>query len=173
MRRARKVATQGEGVGKDLSAPVGVPAPLDGEGVDAAAAEAPAARADAAPEAVPADPGLQVVDVRAAEPAVAAPGAPARGAGDVDPMAALADALAHVRAEGGDAELVKVQGTTATVRVSGACRGTSARARQLRDVLQLALVTQVPGIDTVELLGAEEPVVVAPRTLRVGPGTVH
>jgi Fe-S cluster biogenesis protein NfuA/nitrite reductase/ring-hydroxylating ferredoxin subunit len=63
----------------------------------------------------------------------------------------------YMQSHGGDAELVEIAGSTARVRLSGACHGCSMSAVTLRNSIEEALRAHVPEIDTVEPVTNEEP----------------
>jgi Fe-S cluster biogenesis protein NfuA/nitrite reductase/ring-hydroxylating ferredoxin subunit len=56
----------------------------------------------------------------------------------------------YMQSHGGDAELVEVAGTTARVRLTGACHGCSMSAVTLRSSIEEALRAHVPEIEAVE-----------------------
>lgn len=60
-----------------------------------------------------------------------------------------------VRSHGGDVELVRVEGSTALVRLSGACVGCSSSAQTLKDGIESAVCARVPEISRVEREGEE------------------
>ncbi len=62
---------------------------------------------------------------------------------------ALDQVRPFLRSHGGDVELVEIEGTTATVRLSGACHGCSMSATTLRQGVEEALRTHVPEIERV------------------------
>ena len=68
---------------------------------------------------------------------------------------ALETVKPYVQSHGGDVELVRLEGDTAVVRLSGACRGCSLSAVTLRDSVTEALKAQVPEIARVELAEPE------------------
>ncbi|TWG92785.1 Thioredoxin-like proteins and domains [Nocardioides sp. J9] len=76
-----------------------------------------------------------------------------------DPMTLARQALEQVRPQlqshGGDVELVRIEGGTAFVRLSGACNGCSMSAVTMRNGVEEALKAQVPGIERVEVLPNE------------------
>ncbi len=68
---------------------------------------------------------------------------------------ALETVKPYVQSHGGDVELVRLEGDTAYVRLSGACQGCSLSAVTLRDSVTEALRAQVPEIAHVELADVE------------------
>jgi Fe-S cluster biogenesis protein NfuA/nitrite reductase/ring-hydroxylating ferredoxin subunit len=76
-----------------------------------------------------------------------------------DPMTLAARALEQVRPQlqshGGDVELVRIEDGTAYVRLSGACNGCSMSAVTMRNGVEQALKTEIPGIVGVEVLPNE------------------
>ncbi|HBL26356.1 MAG TPA: hypothetical protein DD490_05925 [Acidobacteria bacterium] len=75
----------------------------------------------------------------------------------------------YMQSHGGDAELVEVVGTTARIRLTGACHGCSMSAVTLRNSIEEALRAHVPEIETVEpVTGEPTPAFVSLDSLRRG-----
>lgn len=73
----------------------------------------------------------------------------------------------YLASHGGDVELVRIEGATAVVRLSGACHGCSMSATTLRTSVEEALKTHVPEIEAVEAeTGRPEPAMVPIEALR-------
>ena len=76
-----------------------------------------------------------------------------------DPLTAAERALAGVRPQlhghGGDVTLVGIADGVASVRLEGACNGCSMSAVTLRELVETALLQQVPGLSRVEVLPNE------------------
>lgn len=84
---------------------------------------------------------------------------------------ALEDVRPYLDSHGGGVELVSVEPPLARVRLSGSCSGCSQSATTLREVVERALVTAVPGVDAVEVVPAEpEPTVIPLGALGVRRG---
>ncbi|MEM6106607.1 NifU family protein [Mycobacterium sp. 050272] len=91
-----------------------------------------------------------------------------------DPLTHAGRVLESVRPQlqshGGDVTLVRVQDGTAYVRLDGACNGCSMSSVTLRNLVQDALVQQVPAISAVEVLPNEpSPTLIPIEALRIGP----
>ncbi len=75
----------------------------------------------------------------------------------------------QLHSHGGDVALVRVEDGTAFVRLEGACNGCSMSSVTLRNLVQEALVTEVPAISAVEVVAAEPgPTLIPVESLRVG-----
>lgn len=61
----------------------------------------------------------------------------------------------YMQSHGGDVELVRIEGTTAFVKLHGACNGCSMSAVTLREGVEEALFTHVPEIKAVEVVPNE------------------
>ena len=76
-----------------------------------------------------------------------------------DPVTHARQVLDSVRPQlhshGGDVALVRVEEGTAFVRLEGACNGCSMSSVTLRNLVEEALVTEVPAITAVEVLANE------------------
>lgn len=76
-----------------------------------------------------------------------------------DPTTLANEALAQIRPQiqshGGDVELVRLEGGTAFVRLSGACNGCSMAAVTMRGGVETALKERVPGLVAVEVVPNE------------------
>ena len=80
---------------------------------------------------------------------------------------ALAEVRPYIESQGGGVELVEVTPPVARIRLTGACQGCSASSSTLRQAVELALVTQVPGVETVEVLPASTATLIPVSSLRV------
>jgi Fe-S cluster biogenesis protein NfuA len=79
----------------------------------------------------------------------------------------------YMRSHGGDVELAEVRGTTAFVRLSGACNGCSMSAVTLRNTVEEALREHVPEITAVEVVPNEPgPALIMPDAIGVAGGRV-
>jgi Fe-S cluster biogenesis protein NfuA len=92
-----------------------------------------------------------------------------------DPVTLAEHALAEVRpyleSHGGGVELVGVQLPVVRVRLNGACTGCSQSSATLREVVEQAMVTGVPGVQRVEVVPADpRPAVVPVGDVRLRPG---
>lgn len=77
----------------------------------------------------------------------------------------------QLHSHGGDVTLVRVDGSTAFVRLDGACNGCSMSSVTLRNLVEEALVRGVPSISAVEVLPNEpSPALIPVEALRLGPG---
>lgn len=86
---------------------------------------------------------------------------------------ALAEVSPYLHSHGGAVELVDVAPPVVRVRLAGACTGCSAAATTLRDVVERALVSAVPGIDRVEVVpSAPEPALIPLDGVRLRPGAM-
>lgn len=90
-----------------------------------------------------------------------------------DPVTHANQVLAEVRPQlnshGGDVSLVRVEDGTAFVRLEGACNGCSMSSVTLRNLVEEALVQQVPSIGAVEVLPNEPtPTLIPVESLRIG-----
>lgn len=90
-----------------------------------------------------------------------------------DPLTHAGRVLESVRPQlqshGGDVTLVRVQDGTAYVRLDGACNGCSMSSVTLRNLVEDALVQQVPAISAVEVLPNEpSPTLIPIEALRIG-----
>lgn len=90
-----------------------------------------------------------------------------------DPMTHANRVLATVRPQlqshGGDVTLVRIEDGTAFVRLDGACNGCSMSSVTLRNLVESALVADVPSITGVEVLPNEpSPTFIPLESLRVG-----
>lgn len=88
-----------------------------------------------------------------------------------DPMTQARSVLESVRpglqSHGGDVELVRIEGGTAYVRLSGACNGCSMSSVTMRTSVEQALVEQVDAITAVEVVPSEpSPTVIPLSSLR-------
>lgn len=91
-----------------------------------------------------------------------------------DPLTHAGRVLESVRPQlqshGGDVTLVRVQDGTAYVRLDGACNGCSMSSVTLRNLVEDALVQEVPAISAVEVLPNEpSPTLIPIEALRIGP----
>ena len=76
----------------------------------------------------------------------------------------------QLQSHGGDVSLVRIDGGTAYVRLEGACNGCSMSSVTLRNLVQEALVANVPAISAVEVLANEpSPTLIPLEALRIGP----
>jgi Fe-S cluster biogenesis protein NfuA/nitrite reductase/ring-hydroxylating ferredoxin subunit len=76
----------------------------------------------------------------------------------------------QLQSHGGDVTLVRVEDSTAYVRLEGACNGCSMSSVTLRNLVQEALVEGVPSITAVEVLPNEpSPTLIPIEALRIGP----
>jgi Fe-S cluster biogenesis protein NfuA/nitrite reductase/ring-hydroxylating ferredoxin subunit len=87
-----------------------------------------------------------------------------------DPMTQATKALNAVRPQlqghGGDVTLVRIEDQTAFVRLQGACNGCSMSSVTLRNLVEKALVEDVPSITAVEVLPNEpEPTLISADSL--------
>ncbi|UNB49927.1 NifU family protein [Mycolicibacterium sp. YH-1] len=87
-----------------------------------------------------------------------------------DPMTQATRMLQTVRPQlqghGGDVTLVRIDGGTAFVRLSGACNGCSMSSVTLRNLVEKALVDGVASISGIEVMPNEpEPTVISPESL--------
>lgn len=90
-----------------------------------------------------------------------------------DPVTHANQVLASVRPQlnshGGDVTLVRVEDATAFVRLEGACNGCSMSSVTLRNLVEEALVQEVPAISAVEVLPNEPtPTLIPIEALRIG-----
>jgi len=90
-----------------------------------------------------------------------------------DPMTQAAKALDVVRPQlhghGGDVTLVRIEDSTAFVRLQGACNGCSMSSVTLRNLVEKALVEGVSSITGVEVLANEpEPTLISAESLFAG-----
>ncbi|NTY62038.1 NifU family protein [Mycolicibacterium sphagni] len=90
-----------------------------------------------------------------------------------DPVTHANQVLATVRPQlhshGGDVTLVRVEDATAFVRLEGACNGCSMSSVTLRNLVEEALVQEVPSISSVEVLPNEPtPTLIPIEALRIG-----
>lgn len=90
-----------------------------------------------------------------------------------DPVTHANQVLTSVRPQlhshGGDVTLVRVEDGTAFVRLEGACNGCSMSSVTLRNLVEEALVQQVPAISAVEVLPNEPtPTLIPIEALRIG-----
>jgi Fe-S cluster biogenesis protein NfuA/nitrite reductase/ring-hydroxylating ferredoxin subunit len=90
-----------------------------------------------------------------------------------DPVTHANQVLATVRPQlhshGGDVTLVRVEDATAFVRLEGACNGCSMSSVTLRNLVEEALVREVPSISSVEVLPNEPtPTLIPIEALRIG-----
>lgn len=90
-----------------------------------------------------------------------------------DPVTHARQVLDSVRPQlhshGGDVALVRVEEGTAFVRLEGACNGCSMSSVTLRNLVEEALVTEVPAITAVEVLANEPtPTLISVESLRIG-----
>lgn len=90
-----------------------------------------------------------------------------------DPLTHANQVLASVRPQlhshGGDVSLVRVEDGTAFVRLEGACNGCSMSSVTLRNLVEEALVQQIPAISAVEVLPNEPtPTLIPIESLRIG-----
>lgn len=75
----------------------------------------------------------------------------------------------QLHSHGGDVALVRVEDGTAFVRLEGACNGCSMSSVTLRNLVEEALVTEVPAITAVEVLANEPtPTLISVESLRIG-----
>lgn len=91
-----------------------------------------------------------------------------------DPMTHANRVLVTVRPQlqshGGDVTLVRIEDGTAYVRLDGACNGCSMSSVTLRNLVESALVENVPSITGVEVLPNEpSPTLIPLESLRIGP----
>ncbi|WP_123024750.1 NifU family protein [Mycolicibacterium stellerae] len=87
-----------------------------------------------------------------------------------DPMTQATKALNAVRPQlhghGGDVELVRIEDRTAFVRLKGACNGCSMSSVTLRNLVEQALVENLPSVTSVEVLPNEpEPTLISADSL--------
>jgi Fe-S cluster biogenesis protein NfuA len=92
-----------------------------------------------------------------------------------DPVTLAERALVEVRpyleSHGGGVELVGVEPPVVRVRLSGACNGCSQSSATLRQVVEQAMVTGVPGVQRVEVVPAEPELALVPLgSVRLRPG---
>lgn len=90
-----------------------------------------------------------------------------------DPVTHANQVLASVRPQlhshGGDVSLVRIDDGTAYVRLEGACNGCSMSSVTLRNLVEEALVQQVPAINAVEVLPNEPtPTLIPVEALLIG-----
>jgi nitrite reductase/ring-hydroxylating ferredoxin subunit/Fe-S cluster biogenesis protein NfuA len=91
-----------------------------------------------------------------------------------DPMTVAAEVMDRVRpglqSHGGDAELVEIDDGVAYLRLQGACNGCSMAAVTMREGVESALVSAVPGLRSVEVLPAEPTAAFVPLSaVGIGP----
>jgi Fe-S cluster biogenesis protein NfuA/nitrite reductase/ring-hydroxylating ferredoxin subunit len=91
-----------------------------------------------------------------------------------DPVSLANRALDGVRPQlashGGDVELDRIEDGIAYVRLHGACNGCSMSAVTLRNLVEKALVDEVPAVTAVEVLPATAtPTLIPLEALRIGP----
>ncbi len=65
----------------------------------------------------------------------------------------LEDIRPRLQADGGDVELVEVDGGTVKLRLQGACAGCPMSQITLKDGIERYLKEKVPGVETVENVG--------------------
>lgn len=90
-----------------------------------------------------------------------------------DPVTHANQVLAQVRPQlhshGGDVSLVRIEDGTAFVRLEGACNGCSMSSVTLRNLVEDALVQDVPAVMRVEVVAAEpSPTLIPLEALRIG-----
>jgi Fe-S cluster biogenesis protein NfuA/nitrite reductase/ring-hydroxylating ferredoxin subunit len=90
-----------------------------------------------------------------------------------DPVTHANQVLDSVRPQlhshGGDVALVRIEDGTAFVRLEGACNGCSMSSVTLRNLVEDALVQDVPAITKVEVVAAEpSPTLIPVESLRIG-----
>ena len=90
-----------------------------------------------------------------------------------DPLTHANQVLEQVRPQlhshGGDVSLVRIEDSTAFVRLEGACNGCSMSSVTLRNLVEDALVEGVPAIMAVEVVPAEPtPTLIPLESLRIG-----
>jgi Fe-S cluster biogenesis protein NfuA/nitrite reductase/ring-hydroxylating ferredoxin subunit len=90
-----------------------------------------------------------------------------------DPVTHANQVLAQVRPQlhshGGDVALVRIEDGTAFVRLEGACNGCSMSSVTLRNLVEDALVQDVPAVTRVEVVAAEpSPTLIPLESLRIG-----
>lgn len=90
-----------------------------------------------------------------------------------DPVTHANQVLATVRPQlhshGGDVSLVRIDDGTAFVRLEGACNGCSMSSVTLRNLVEDALVQEVPSIIAVEVVATEPtPTLIPVESLRIG-----
>ena len=90
-----------------------------------------------------------------------------------DPVTHANQVLDSVRPQlhshGGDVALVRIEDSTAFVRLEGACNGCSMSSVTLRNLVEDALVQGVPAITKVEVVAAEpSPTLIPVESLRIG-----
>lgn len=84
---------------------------------------------------------------------------------------ALAEVRPYLESHGGGVELVGVELPVVRVRLSGTCTGCSQSSATLRDVVEQAMVTGVPGVERVEVVPADpRPTLVPLGDVRLRPG---
>ena len=91
-----------------------------------------------------------------------------------DPITLARQVLDRIRpglqSHGGDVELDSIQGTTAFVRLQGACNGCSMASVTMRDSVSEALVAGVPGLTGVDVVPNDPtPTLIPVDSLRVRP----
>jgi Fe-S cluster biogenesis protein NfuA/nitrite reductase/ring-hydroxylating ferredoxin subunit len=75
----------------------------------------------------------------------------------------------QLHSHGGDVALVRIEDGTAFVRLEGACNGCSMSSVTLRNLVEDALVQDVPAIMKVEVVAAEpSPTLIPVESLRIG-----
>lgn len=90
-----------------------------------------------------------------------------------DPVTHANQVLESVRPQlhshGGDVSLVRVEDGTAFVRLEGACNGCSMSSVTLRNLVEEALVAEVPAITAVEVVADQpSPTLIPVESLRIG-----
>lgn len=84
---------------------------------------------------------------------------------------ALDEVRPYLESHGGGVELVGVEVPVVRVRLSGACQGCSQSSATLRQVVEQAVVTAVPGVERVEVVpAAPRPTLVPLGDVRLRPG---
>jgi Fe-S cluster biogenesis protein NfuA len=84
---------------------------------------------------------------------------------------ALDEVRPYLQSHGGGVELVGVEPPVVRVRLNGACQGCSQSSATLRQVVEQAVVTAVPGVERVEVVpAAPRPTLVPLGDVRLRPG---
>ena len=73
---------------------------------------------------------------------------------------ALAQVRPYVQSHGGEVELAEIRGTTATVRMSGACGSCSSSAATLQDAVTEAVLAVAPELERVEAVQEQHATVI-------------